>query len=123
EAQHGAARTKRIWQLSRAATRGLVQTLRRLRIACELSARDSIYYTIDDAAVRPLAREYRLRCAAGIGGTWLDAAGLRRAAGIRGAAAIRMRGNAQVNPDKACIGLLRAPERPGAPIFETPPGP
>ena len=117
-ARYGPARAARMWDLSRDATRGFIRTLRRLKIPCDLERRDSVYYTTraDHAAV--LAEEFEQRQRQGLGGRWLDAAALKRATGIDGQAGIRTRGNAQVDPFKACIGLLRAAERLGARVFE-----
>jgi glycine/D-amino acid oxidase-like deaminating enzyme len=117
-ARYGPARAARMWDLSRDATRGFIRTLRRLKIACDLEPRDSVYYTTraDHAAV--LAHEFEQRQRQGLGGRWLDSAALKRATGIDGQAGIRTRGNAQVDPCKACIGLLRAAERLGARVFE-----
>ena len=117
-ARYGPARAARMWDLSRDATRGFIRTLRRLRIPCDLEPRDSVYYTTraDHAAV--LADEFEQRQRQGLGGRWLDAAALKRATGIDGQAGIRTRGNAQVDPCKACIGLLRAAEHLGARVFE-----
>ena len=119
--RYGRAAARRIWQLSRLATRDFVRTLKRLRIACDLAELDSLYYTTDPSAVERMRREYRLRRAAGIQAAWLDAPRLRRITGIPGAGAIRTRGNAQVDPYKACLGLLRAAQRRGAHIFERSP--
>ena len=117
-ARYGPARAARMWGLSRDATRGFIRTLRHLAIPCDLEPRDSVYYTtrIDHAAA--LAEEFEQRQRHGLGGRWLDAAALKRATGIDGQAGIRTRGNAQVDPCKACIGLLRAAERLGARVFE-----
>ena len=62
--------------------------------------------------------EHRLRRAQGFGGRWLGAAALKRSTGIDGAAGIRSRGNAQFDPYRACLGLVRAAEEDGALIFE-----
>jgi glycine/D-amino acid oxidase-like deaminating enzyme len=42
--RYGAARARRVWQLSRTATRKMIETIRALDISCALSERDSIYY-------------------------------------------------------------------------------
>jgi len=65
-----------------------------------------------------LRGEYARRCKAGFSGEWLTPGALRRLTGISGRGAIRTRGNAQLNPYKACVGLLRSAERSGAAIFE-----
>jgi glycine/D-amino acid oxidase-like deaminating enzyme len=114
----GAARARRIWTLSREATREFVAVLTRLRIRCDLAKCDSVYYTLDRERTLPLHREYLRRRRAGIDARWLDAAALARVTGIHGAAAIQTRDNAQVDPCKACIGLIRAAVERGALVFE-----
>jgi glycine/D-amino acid oxidase-like deaminating enzyme len=117
-ARYGTARAARMWDLSRDATRAFIRTLRRLRIPCDLEPRDSVYFTtrVDHAAM--LADEFEQRQRQRLGGRWLSAAALKRATGIDGQAGIRTRGNAQVDPYKACVGLLRAAEHLGARVFE-----
>jgi glycine/D-amino acid oxidase-like deaminating enzyme len=117
-ARYGTRRAARMWNLSRDATLGFIRTLRRLRIPCDLERRDSVYFTTraDHAAL--LAGEFEQRQRHRLGGRWLDAAALKRATGIDGLAGIRTRGNAQVDPCKACLGLLRAAEGLGARVFE-----
>jgi len=116
-ARYGGRATKRIWKLNRSATRDLIKTLRRLDISCGLEMRDSVYFTLDESA-QELWREYQCRHRSGVPGRWLDAAGLRRVAGITGGGAIRTPGNAQVDPYRACLGFLSAAERHGANIYE-----
>lgn len=116
--RYGGRRTRRIWELSRVATADLIGTMRRLDIRCRLARRDSVYYTLTREALPPLRSELRRRHAAGIGGRWLDASGLRRATGIEGAGAIRTHGNAQVDPYLACLGFIDRAGESGAAIFE-----
>ena len=108
---------KRIWMLSQDAARDFVDTLRRLKIACDLTKRDSLYYTLDEDSARELQRELKRRHKAGLTGRWLDPAALLRASGIHGTGAIRT-SNAQLNPLQACIGLVKAAARRDAAIFE-----
>jgi glycine/D-amino acid oxidase-like deaminating enzyme len=112
------ARAMRIWELSRAAVIDFVATLRGLRIACDLEERDAVYYTVNPETVGDLNAEYRRRRQAGFNATWLDDAALFAHTGITGEGAIRSRGNAQFDPYRACIGLLRAAALAGARIFE-----
>ena len=116
--KYGAARARRIWRISHAITREFIQTIRRLRVQCRLQPKDSIYYTLREESARALRREWQRRQTAGFAGTWLDPAALYRATGIEGAAAIRTRGNAVLNPLLACRGLLGAAVRMGAHVFE-----
>src|SRR5438552_4061447 len=66
----------------------------------------------------PARREHRLRASAGFSGRWLDGTALLRETGIAGSGAIRVRGNAQLNPWKVCHGFIRAAADRGALIFE-----
>jgi glycine/D-amino acid oxidase-like deaminating enzyme len=116
--RYGERTTRRIWELGREATRLCVDTLRRLDIACDLSERDSVYYALMPEAGRRLRDEQRRRSAAGFGGRWLARAALEQRTGIAGAAGIRTRGNAQLDPVRACLGLIRAAADRGAAIFE-----
>ena len=116
--RYGETRTRRIWQLSRIATREMVRTIRQLDITCGLARRDSVYYAPDADGAARLEREHRRRRAAGFGGRWLDGLQLEEETGIDAAAAIRTRGNAQVDPYAACAGFMHAAARRGALIFE-----
>ena len=116
--RYGAKAASRIWELCRAGARDFAKTLRRLDIACDLAERDSVYYATDVNAVPTLRAEHERRRADGFGGRWLDAAALRRATGITGAAGIRTIGNAQLDPYRACLGLLWSAQQRGAQIFE-----
>jgi glycine/D-amino acid oxidase-like deaminating enzyme len=116
--RYGQRIAKQIWMASQDAVRDFVDTIRRLRISCDLTKRDSLYYTLDDASARQLRRELKRRHKAGLSGKWLDPAALLRASGVHGAGAIRTRGNAQLNPLQACIGLIDAAAKRDAAIFE-----
>jgi glycine/D-amino acid oxidase-like deaminating enzyme len=116
--RYGAARARRIWQLSQIAAHDFVRSLRRLEIDCDLAERDSVYYTTNPETVEQLRAECWRRRNAGFGGEWLTPGAVRRLTGIAGHGAIRTRGNAQCDPYKACLGLLRAARRSGAAIFE-----
>ena len=116
--RYGSKKARRIWQLSAQAVGEFVTTVRRLDIDCDLVDEDSVYYTLDAEAVEPLRAELRRRVKAGFSEEWLTPGALRRLTGISGRAAILTRGNAQFNPYKACIGLVRAAAHSGAHIFE-----
>lgn len=120
EARYGAAAARRIWELGHEATQDFVSTLRRFRIPCDLSERDSLYFASRPDAARELSVEFKRRRAAGLNQDWLDRRALQTA-GILGEAAVRTRGNARLNPIRACVGLLRSAQRRGAQIFERSP--
>jgi glycine/D-amino acid oxidase-like deaminating enzyme len=116
--RYGKARARRMWQLSRTATREFVRTIDQLGIECDLVDRDSVYYALTKEAAERLQIEHRGRRRAGFGGRWLNAAQLDEAAGLKGAGAIRTHGNAQFDPYKACLGFARAAVERGAQVFE-----
>ena len=116
--KHGRRAARRVWELSADAAADFITTIRRLKIACDLHERDSLYYTLSDERARELRRELALRRGAGLPGRWLDARGLARASGIHGAGAIKTRGNALLNPLAACLGLMTAAAGHGAQVFE-----
>ena len=116
--RYGPSNARRIWQLSRQAARGLVQTIRRLRIDCELRELDSVYYTIRSETVRALHSECQRRVKAGFPAKWLTPGALRRLTALPGRGAILTHGNAQFDPYKACLGLIDVASDLGVEIFE-----
>jgi glycine/D-amino acid oxidase-like deaminating enzyme len=119
--RYSPAKARRIWQLSALAARDFANTVRRLRISCEMTRQDSIYFTTNPDRVQQLHSEYECRCKAGFAAEWLTPGALRRLTAISGRGAIRTRDNAQLNPYQACVGLLRAAARAGAAVFERSP--
>ncbi len=117
EKRYGRARANRIWHLSRGAVDEFVATLRRLRIACDLEERDTVYFTLNPDQVEDLRAECRRRRRAGFEASWLDSTALFESTGIRGEGAIRSKGNAKLDPYRACVGLLRSAASAGARIF------
>jgi glycine/D-amino acid oxidase-like deaminating enzyme len=116
--RYGKRAAHRIWQMSRESVQALVRLLGRLRIACELTRRDAIYYATDAQAVARLRAEYELRVRSGFDATWLSPGALRHSTGIVGRGAIRTHGSAQFDPYRACLGVLRAAAVSGAELFE-----
>jgi len=118
EKRYGRARATRIWELSRRSIRDLIATVRQRRIACSLAQRDTVYYTLNPASSADLHAEYRRRRRAGFSAKWLDPVALLADTRIAGQGAIRSRGNAQLDPYRACAGLLRVAASDGARVFE-----
>ena len=116
--RYGARASRRIWQLARESVRELVGLLKRLRVGCDLTEQDSIYYAADTTGVDRLHREFALRARCGFEGEWLSVGQLRRSTGISGRGAIRTPGNAHFDPYRACTGLVRAAAASGARVFE-----
>ena len=116
--RYGTRASRRIWQASRESVHALVRLLRRLKIACDVTQRDAIYYATDGAAAARLRSEYELRESYGFDATWLGPGALRRITGISGRGAIRTHGSAQFDPYRACLGVMRAAVAAGAQVFE-----
>jgi len=116
--RYGWQTSRRIWELSFTAARNLARAFRTQHIACDLLYRDSVYYTKSIERAKLLQRELAQRHRAGLPGEWLSPGRVRELTGLTAAGAIRTRGNAQLNPYRACLGLLDAAERDGAAIFE-----
>ena len=114
----GRADTRDIWRLLARATRDLSRTIKKLKLRADLCECDSVYFTLDPRKVHALRKELAARKRAGLPGRWLSPAVLYRRTGIRAEGAILTRGNAQVNPLRACCGFIDAASRDGAKIFE-----
>ena len=113
---YSSARARRLWQLSHEATAAFIKTIKRFKISCDFTTRDSIYYTLDHHAT--LRRDCEQRKRAGFAGKLLDPDTMRTITGIENATGILTKGNARLNPVKACRGLLKAATRKGARVFE-----
>jgi len=116
--RYGLRKSRRIWQMSRESVHDLVALLTRLRTACDLQVRDAVYYAADTAAAARLRREWAFRTRAGFDAQWLGPEALRRLTGIAGRGAIRTQRNAQFDPYRASLGILRAAAAAGARVFE-----
>jgi glycine/D-amino acid oxidase-like deaminating enzyme len=116
--RYGFRSSRRIWELSRESVDQLVALLKRLRIRCDLKTRDAIYYATSTRAAERLRRECDLRARSGFVAEWLSPAQLRRSTGIVGHGAILSEGNAQFDPYRACLGIVRAAADVGARVFE-----
>ncbi len=116
--RYGTARARTVWMQSRASVRGLAALLQRLRINATLRAVPSVHWTGDTTMAADMRRELARRRAAGIGGRSLTRAALKRVTGIEGAGGILTRGNAQLDPYRACLGLAVHARAAGARLHE-----
>jgi glycine/D-amino acid oxidase-like deaminating enzyme len=116
--RYGVARARRIWQLSQQAVRDFRRLLTSLPESIDLFERDTIYYASTSDAGRQLRDEHSRRLRAGFDAEWMTPGSLRRATGIPGFGAIRTTGNAQFDPYRGCLALLRSASASGADIFE-----
>lgn len=119
--RYGRAASRRIWELGRDAVQGLRRMLRQRHIACDLVNRDTVYYATTAEAVERLRIESRVRSREGFEHEWLSPGAVRRLTGLVARGAIRTSGNAQFDPYRACLGLMRAATTAGAAIFERSP--
>jgi glycine/D-amino acid oxidase-like deaminating enzyme len=115
--RYGVPAALRVWERARDAAGALADTLRRLRVPCGLAPRASLYVGTTPAAERRLREEHRLRRTHGIDGRWLSVDALRKRTTVSGLAAIETRGHAQLDPYRACLGLLDAAAAGGARLF------
>ena len=116
-ARYGPAVALRIWQCSRRGVAALQRTLQDLEVPT-LHRLPSLYFANDDAAATALRQEAALRRRAGIACTSLDSAAIRRLAGFDAPGGILTRGNAQVDPNAACLAFARAARTAGAVLCE-----
>jgi glycine/D-amino acid oxidase-like deaminating enzyme len=116
-ARYGLAPALRVWHRAQEAAAAFTAALRRLRIQCGLAPRASIYAATTAASARRLRQEYELRHAQSIQGRWLGAEAVQQRTKMRGVAAIETRGHAQLDPYRACLGLLAAAADTGARVF------
>ena len=117
-ASSGLRAARRIWQMTRKATFDLCATVRRLKIQCQLEARESLYVASDTDAVKRLRREHDARRQAGLEVRWLNADRVRRETNLVAPGGIRVSGNAQLDPYRATIGFAAAAAKRGAGIYE-----
>jgi glycine/D-amino acid oxidase-like deaminating enzyme len=116
--RYGRTASRRIWELGREGVRDLISTLHTHRVPCDLVERDAVYYATSAAAAERLRSEFRLRVQAGFDCDWLTPGAVRSVTGVAARGAIRTRGNAQFDPYKACLGLVRAAASDGAEVYE-----
>ncbi len=114
----GARAARRASQSWRRASLDFQTLLRRLAIKCELETRPLLTVaTSDEQAVR-LKREQRSRRDAGIDASSVKPAALVADIGLSGAAALRSKDCATLDPFRATIGLAQAAASRGATLFE-----
>ena len=118
ETRYGRRFARRVWQMMRRAMLDGASTMRRLRVRCQLEAQDAIYFTRAREHVPALRRELSARRSAGLAATWLAPAQLRQIAAVDASGGIRTRGNGQLDPYRACLGLAAAAVGRGAVVCE-----
>jgi glycine/D-amino acid oxidase-like deaminating enzyme len=121
QARHGLKAARAVWQASRRAGLELASAIRRLRIRCELVPDAALRVGLDPGDARGLAREMQAMRAAGVEGTWLTAARLKRETGLEGIGAIRSAGDGYIDPYRVTLGFAQAATARKALLFERSP--
>jgi glycine/D-amino acid oxidase-like deaminating enzyme len=116
--RYGPVVSRRIWQLCHDGVRDFVALLHRLRIPCGLEPQPAVHVARTMSAADELERELAQRRSAGFGGRWLGETAIRRLTGVSSPGGIGSAGQAQLDPYRACLGLMRAAVNSGARIFE-----
>ena len=119
-AAHGLRDARRVFEAWR---RGAIEgaaLLRRLRIYCQLTARDAVVVARGDDAGH-LRREFDARSAAGLRLAWQTPKQLYTRTKLDVAGGVRVRDGFTLDPYRACLGLATAAVRRGAVYFEQSP--
>lgn len=117
-AAHGLRTSRTLWDGMRRGGLDFAAALRRYGIKCDLEPLDLITFAgRGPDAARTLRREYEIRHASGIEGSWLTAAAVGRETGVESAGGIRTHGFS-IDPLRACLGLAGAAVERGAAMFE-----
>jgi glycine/D-amino acid oxidase-like deaminating enzyme len=117
ETAHGRRAARLLWQATRRSALDMAAAIRRLNVRCGLESADGVLVARQAEHVRGLQREAQARRAAGLDASWLTPRALA-ALRIDGAAGIRSRGHARLDPYRACLGFARAAANRGTAIFE-----
>jgi len=119
-ASHGLRDARRVFEAWR---RGAIEgaaLLRRLRISCQLTPRDSVFLAQGDDALH-LRGEFDARHAAGLALAWQTPRQLYARTKLDAAGGVRVRDSFTLDPYRACLGLATAAARRGAAFFEQSP--
>jgi glycine/D-amino acid oxidase-like deaminating enzyme len=121
DAAMGRRAARHAWQAWRRAALDVEALVRRLGLKVQLEPRDAVLVArSDDEAVR-LAREHKLRQAAGIDASLVVARSLAPLIGFPATAGLRSHHHATVQPYRTALGLAAAAADRGARIFERSP--
>ena len=121
ESAHGRRAARETWRLWRRALLDAAALLRRLRVSCRLDMCEGLRVVGVYRDAAGLRREQAARKAVRLDAGWLGAERLRREARLEGGGALRARGDYQLDPYRACLGLARASAKRGAVLCERSP--
>lgn len=116
---HGVRTARRMFESWRRASLDAAALLKRLRIRCDLTPRDSMTI-VSGGEEKGLRRELEARQAAALDAVWLTAKQARTATKLE-SSAMRLHDAFAIDPYKACLGLAAAASKRGAQIAERSP--
>lgn len=121
DAAVGRRAARQVWQAWHRAAVDLTGLIRRLGIRCHVDARPSLLVACSEAQAVLLARERKVRAAAGVDSAVPAPRALASATGFPVLAALRARSSAVVDPFLLTHGLAAAAAARGALVFERSP--
>jgi glycine/D-amino acid oxidase-like deaminating enzyme len=107
--------------LYRHAALDFAASIRRLKIRCGLEPQRSACVAVGTDAERMLERDWQARKDAGLDGTWLAGAKVRKEIGAERGTGLFTSGAFTFDPYRACVGLARAAAARGCEIVELAP--
>lgn len=119
--RHGLRAARGAWRAFRRAGLDLAATIRRLKIRCEFVPDAALRVGLTAADERPLKREMAAMRAAGVEGTWLTPAQLKKETGLTGIGAIRSAGDGYIDPYRVALGMAAAAAKRKAAVYEQSP--
>lgn len=121
EALIGRKAARQAWQSWRRAARDFTTLIKRLNIKCALEPRGSMTIAATSEQGARLTREQKIRRAAGLDVSVINARTIADETAIVAAAGVRSRDGATIDPYRAILGLAAAAADRGALIFEQSP--
>jgi glycine/D-amino acid oxidase-like deaminating enzyme len=117
-AAHGLKGALRVFDAWRRGALDGAALLRRLRINCQLTPRETLVVARGDDEERSLRREFEARRDAGLGVSWQTTKQVSASMKLDAASGMKLREGATLDPFKACTGLAAAAVRAGAECYE-----
>jgi glycine/D-amino acid oxidase-like deaminating enzyme len=117
----GLRAARRAFQSWRRASLDFAALLRRLQIRCYLEPRAGMAIAITPEQATRLKKEHKARRDAGFDAALITSRAARAEIGIEGAAALRTKDGATIDPFRACLGLASAAAARGARLHEESP--
>ena len=114
----GVRAARHAFQAWRRAALDFAALLRRLDIKCDLQPQTTWDVAITPEQVAALKREQKARRDAGLDAPLVNARAVKIGAGARGSGGVRDKGDAVLDPYRACLGLAAAAAARGARFFE-----